>query len=328
MSSLTTPDATVGASRGAGLTWLRVALRSRRLTAGLAILAALALVAVIGPWVYGAPNRISDDLLVAPSGAHWLGTTQTGQDVFQQLVVSTRGTLVIGFGAALIASTISIVIGFGGGFLGGLADDVLSLLSNVFLVIPGLPLVIVIAAYVQGGSLATITVIALTSWAASARVLRAQTLSLRTRDYVLAARVYGERRWRIVLVEILPNAVAIIVSQFIFAVIFAVLTQAGLAFIGLDDPSNLTWGTMLYFAQNAEALASGAWWWFVPPGLCIAVLGAALSLISFGLDEVLDPRLRVHAGSSQPKRRRWRPRRSAGAEPATGSQPSNQEAPA
>jgi peptide/nickel transport system permease protein len=218
---------------------------------------------------------------------------------------------VIGTGAALLATAVSVVIGVGGGFLGGWADEALSLISNVFLVIPGLPLVIVIASYVKGSSrLATIGVIALTSWAASARVLRAQTLSLRSRDYVLAARLYGERRWRIVLVEILPNEMAIIVSQFIFSVIFAILTQAGLAFLGLDDPSAMTWGNMLYFAQNAEALASGAWWWFVPPGLCIAVFGAALSLVSFGLDEVLDPRLRVH----RPRRRG----RATGRGPAKG----------
>jgi peptide/nickel transport system permease protein len=281
MTSLTTPTANPAAARGAGLTWLRAALRSRRLLVGLIVLAVLGLTALLGPWLVADPTRPSEDLLQAPSAGHWLGTTQTGEDVFAQLIVSARGTLV-------------------GGFLGGLADDVFSLLSNVVLVIPGLPLVIVIAAYAGGGTMSTILVIALTSWAASARVLHAQTLSLRTRDYVLAARVYGESRWRIVLVEILPNAVAIIVSQFIFSVIFAVLTQAGLAFIGLDDPSNLTWGTMLYFAQNAEALASGAWWWFVPPGLCIAVLGAALSLTSFGLDEVLDPRLRTRPRRDRP----------------------------
>jgi peptide/nickel transport system permease protein len=142
-------------------------------------------------------------------------------------------------------------------------------------------------------------------------VLRAQTLSLRTRDYVLAARLYGEKRWRIVLVEILPNEAAIIVSQFIFAVIFAILTQAGLAFLGLQNPADLTWGNMLYFAQNAEALSSGSWWWFVPPGLCIALFGAALSLISFGLDEVLDPKLRVHR-----PRRKQRAQRAQGEEAA------------
>jgi peptide/nickel transport system permease protein len=297
---VTAPAATAAATAGAaageragGFGWLRSALRSKRMVFGLAIIGVLALAAVFGPWLVDDPQAVSRDFSQAPSGRHWLGTTQTGQDVFAQLVTAARGTLVIGISAALIASVISIVIGIGGGFLGGLADEALSLVSNVFLVIPGLPLVIVVAAYVRGGSLATILVIAVTSWAASARVLRAQTLSLRTRDYVLAARLYGERRWRIVLVEILPNAMAIIVSQFIFAVIFAVLTQAGLAFLGLDDPDNLTWGTMLYYAQNAEALTSGSWWWFVPPGICIALLGAALSLISFGLDEILDPRLRA-----------------------------------
>ncbi|MGW7694224.1 ABC transporter permease [Streptomyces asiaticus] len=289
MTAVATPPRPAATGRG----WLRPALRSRRFTAGLAVLTAFVLTAVLGPWLVSDPDRFSQDLSVGPSGAHWLGTTQTGQDVFAQLVVSARGTLLIGGAAALLATAVSIVIGIGGGFLGGLADETFSLISNVFLVIPSLPLVIVVSAYVKGdGSWATILVIALTSWAASARVLRAQTLSLRTRDYVLAARVYGEKRWRIVLVEILPNELAIIVSQFVFAVIFAILTQAGLAFLGLADPATLTWGTMLYFAQNAEALTGGAWWWFIPPGLCIAVLGTALSLIGFGLDEILDPRLR------------------------------------
>jgi peptide/nickel transport system permease protein len=166
----------------------------------------------------------------------------------------------------------------------------------VVLVIPGLPLVIIVAAYLKSGGLeSTIFVIAITSWAASARVLRAQTLSVRNRDYVLAARASGERSWRIVAVEILPNELAIIVSQFIFATIFAVLTQAGLAFLGLQSPTTPTWGNMLYFAQNSEALSSGAWWWFIPPGLCIALLGAGLGLANFGLDEVLNPRLRIHS---------------------------------
>ncbi|MCX3063021.1 ABC transporter permease [Streptomyces beihaiensis] len=289
-TALAAPPDDTAAARGGRL---RAALRSGRLRAGLGIVAVLALTAALGPLFLGDPDAVSQDLSQAPSAAHWLGTTQTGQDVFTQFVVAARGTLLIGATSALIATAVSAVVGIGGGFLGGLTDEALSLLSNIFLVIPGLPLVIVVAAYVGAGTGATILVIALTTWAASARVLRAQTLSLRTRDYVLAARLYGESRRRIVLVEILPNELAIIVSQFIFAVIFAVLTQAALAFLGLDDPSNLTWGTMLYFAQNADALTGGAWWWFIPPGLAIAVLGAALSLISFGLDEVLDPRLRA-----------------------------------
>lgn len=281
---------------------VRVAIlrRSRRFIVGVAIVGVLALTGAIGPLFIGDANAFGHDLSAAPSAEHWLGTTHLGQDVFRQLVVSTRGSMVIGVAAGLLATAISVVIGIGGGFLGGVIDETLSLVSNVFLVIPTLPLVIIVAAYVGAGdTLATVLVISVTSWAASARVLRAQTLSVRTRDYVLAARVYGERRWRIVLVEILPNELAVIVSQFIFSMIFAVLTQAGLAFVGLADPSSLTWGNMLYFAENNQALASGMWWWFAPPGLCIALLGAGLALINFGLDEILNPRLR---GFRDPRR--------------------------
>jgi peptide/nickel transport system permease protein len=269
-------------------------IRSPRLAIGLGIIVFFLLVAIFGGLLVRDPNSFSSHQLAAPSLSHLLGTTQTGQDVFAQLVVSTRDTMLVGFGAGLLATILSVIIGIGGGFAGGVVDETLSLLSNVVLVIPGLPLVIIVAAYLKNGGLeSTILVIAITSWAASARVLRAQTLSVRNRDYVLAARAYGERPWRIVAVEILPNELAIIVSQFIFASIFAVLTQAGLAFLGLQSPTTPTWGNMLYFAQNSEALSSGAWWWFIPPGLCIAALGAGLGLANFGLDEVLNPRLRV-----------------------------------
>jgi peptide/nickel transport system permease protein len=198
-------------------------------------------------------------------------------------------------GAGLLATVVSVVVGISGGYAGGVIDEVLNLASNVILVIPTLPLVIVILADVKArGVLPLIVIIALTSWAAAARVLRAQTLSVRSREYVLAARASGERPWRIVFVEILPNELPIIVSNFIFAMIFAVLTQAALAFIGLGDPTLLTWGNMINIAYNDEALSVGAWWWFIPPGLCIALLGMGLALINFSLDEVLNPRLRVY----------------------------------
>ena len=285
-------DAAAGAFAGSGR--LAPLLRSRRMLAGAAIVLFFVLLGAVGPLFTGDANKFSTTQLAGPSAAHWLGTTQIGQDVFAQLVVSTRTSLEIGLAAGALATVVSVVIGIFGGYLGGWADEFLSLISNVVLVIPALPLIIVISAYVKGSSiLPTIAIIAFTSWAASARVLRAQTLSIRERDYVLASRVSGERAWRIVLVEILPNVLPIIVSQFIFGVVFAILTQAGLAFLGLEDPSILTWGNMLYFAQNDEALSSGAWWWFVPPGLCIAVLGAGLALVNFGLDEVLNPRLRT-----------------------------------
>jgi peptide/nickel transport system permease protein len=269
--------------------------RSRRLYAGAGIVVFFALMAIIGPFLTGNANAFTRAEWKAPSAAHWLGTTSLGQDVLAQVVNGARDTLEIGAGAGLVATVISIVIGIGGGYAGGLADEALSLLSNVVLVIPGLPLIIVIASFVHAsGVWPTVLVIAFVSWAASARVLRAQTLSVRNREYVLAAKASGERAWRIMLFEILPNELPIIVSQFIFATIFAILTQTGLAFLGLANPSQLTWGNILYFAQNDQALSSGAWWWFVPPGLCIALFGMGLALINFSLDEILNPRLRVY----------------------------------
>jgi peptide/nickel transport system permease protein len=274
--------------------------RSRYLAAGTVILAVFVLTAIFGPFFVHNANAFSDDKLAHPSLAHWLGTTQTGQDVFEQLVESTRGTLLIGVGVGLIATAVSVAIGVCGALTGGVADEALNLLSNVALVIPQLPLVIIVAAFAKGsGTVSVILVIALTSWAASARILRAQTLSLRERDYVLAARAGGEPGWRIALFDVIPNELPIIGSQFIYATIAGVLTVSTLAFLGLADPSQLSWGNMLYFAQNDEALDSGAWWWFVPPGLCIALLGVGLAMVNFGLDEIFNPRLRGYKRTKQ-----------------------------
>lgn len=268
---------------------------SGRMSIGLFIIAFFVAVAIFGPLFAHNPNALVGPALAPPSAKFLLGTTQLGQNVFSQLVISTRATLEVGFGAGLLAVVIALAIGTTGGFVGGRLDDVLNLLTNVVLVIPALPLIIVVSAYLKSSGLtSTVLVIAFTSWAGAARVLRGMALSIRNRDYVRAARVSGERTWRIVSVEILPNLLPWVVSGFVYSVIFAVLTQAGLAFIGLENPNILTWGNMLYFAQNAQALPSGAWWWFVPPGLCIALLGTGLALVNFGLDEILNPRLRVY----------------------------------
>lgn len=292
MTAVLTAAGDTAAGRGRRVT------RSRYFTGGLVIVGIAVAVAIVGPLLVHHPDAYTGDPLAPPSGAHWLGTNQTGQDVFAQLVVSARDTMTIGVLAGLIATAVSILVGVGGGFAGGLLDEALSLLSNIFLVLPQLPLVIIIAAYVgHSGVWTLILVIALTSWAASARILRAQTLSLRSRDYVLAARAGAEPAWRIVLLEVIPNELPIIVSQFIYATIAAILTQATLSFLGMADPGQLTWGNMLYIAQNDNALDSGAWWWFVPPGLCIALVGAGLAMLNFGLDELLNPRLRARRGT-------------------------------
>jgi peptide/nickel transport system permease protein len=287
--------AQTGGSGTGRLTGLRAAFRSPRLVVGTSIVGFFVLLAIFGPFFFSSPNTLSNTELAAPSLKHWLGTTQIGQDVFAQLVVSARNSLLIGVGAGLLATIVSIVVGISGGYAGGIVDEALNLLSNVVLVIPTLPLVIIIIADVKSNGLVPlIVIIAFTSWAAAARVLRAQTLSVRNREYVLAARASGERAWRIVFVEIMPNELPIIVSNFIFGVIFAILTQASLAFIGLGDPTLLTWGNMLSLAYSNQALSVGAWWWLIPPGLCIALLGMGLALINFSLDELLNPRLRVY----------------------------------
>ena len=274
------------------------------LAVGLGICGVIALFGIVGPFVVGDPQAVNNIGMQPPGGGYLLGTTQTGQDVFAQLAHATRGSLVIGLTVGLLATALSLLFGVVGAYAGGWVDEGFSLFSNIMLVIPGLPLVIVISSYVeQKGVLLVALVLAITSWAGGARVLRAVTLSLRSRDYVLAARVSGERTWRILLVEILPNLVPLITSGFIFAVIGAILGEAGLAFIGLGANDSWTWGSMLFWAGNGLALRLGALWWFVPPGLLIALFGAGLALINFSLDGIINPRL---GEQTRAARRRWK----------------------
>ncbi|QFZ17949.1 ABC transporter permease [Saccharothrix syringae] len=263
-------------------------------TAGLVIMGFFVLLAVVGPWIAPFdPSERTSDLLQPPSAAHWFGTTHLGQDIFSQVVVGTRSVVFVGFVAGVLATVLSIMVGVTSGYLSGAGSEGLSALSNVFLVIPALPLIIIITSSLPETTVLTIAlVIGLTSWAWGARVLRAQTLSLRNRDYVEAARATGERTWRIIVFEILPNLTAVIASGFVGTVIFAVTSLITLAFIGVSAGNDWNWGTILYWAQSQQALAQGAWWWFVPAGLAIALLGTALSLLNFGIDEFVSPRLR------------------------------------
>jgi peptide/nickel transport system permease protein len=268
---------------------------SRKTYVGFGLLGFFILMAIFGP--IAAPYDPSVNLgptLAGPSSAHLLGTTQNSQDVLSQLLVGARTTLLVGFLAGAIATVLSILFGVTAGYLGGWGDEGLSLVANLFLVIPALPLLIVLTAYLPGaGAASTALVISVTGWAWGARVLRAQTLSIRNRDYIVAAKISGERTWRIVLFEILPNEAAVVASTFLFTVLFAILTQVALDFLGLVNVSgSWTWGTMLYWAQSDQALSVGAWWWFVPPGLAVALVGTGLALANFGLDELIDPRLR------------------------------------
>jgi|SRR5579859_5962460 len=270
------------------------ALRPWKIRLGLGIIGFFVLVAIFGPLIARQdPQALSYDALLPPSGAHWLGTTQTGQDVFAQLVDGTRLTLLVGFGVGIIATTLSVVIGLTAGYFGGLVDEGLSLLMNVFLVIPALPLAIVMAGYLTvRGPVSVAIVLVITGWAWGARVLRAQTLSMRQRDFISAARANGETTFHLIFAEILPNEIAIVCASLIFTILYAILAEVGLEFLGLGDVTATSWGNILFWATNGNALLLGAWWWFVPVGLCIALLGAGLAFINFGIDEITNPRLR------------------------------------
>ncbi len=273
-----------------------VFVRNGKSVTGLVILAVFLVLAAVGPWIapYD-PSKVGvGKLLEHPSAQHLLGTDHIGRDVLSQLLVGTRGVMLVGVLAAVVATLLAIAVGVTAGFVGGAGDEVLSALSNIFLVIPALPLIILVSSAVRNtGNLTIALVLAGTGWAWGARLLRAQTLSLRRRDFVEAARASGERTWRIVWFETLPNLTAIIASSFISTMTFAVLSQTTLAFIGVANVNDWSWGTVLYWAQGNQALARGAWWWFVPAGLLIAVLGMALSLVNFGIDEFVNPRLRL-----------------------------------
>jgi peptide/nickel transport system permease protein len=260
---------------------------------GIGGLVVLILVAIIGPHVapYD-PSTSSSAVLQGPSGAHLFGTTLLGQDVFSQFLVGAGPTLLVGFEAAGIATAISILIGVPSGYFGGPVGEGLTLVSNVFLVLPTLPLLIVVVGYLPGSSYAVLgLVIGLTSWAFGARVIRAQTLSLKSRDWVEAARATGDAWPRILFNDLLPGLIPVISASFLFSVAFSILTETGLEFLGLGNLSQWTWGTMLYWTQNDAAYQIGAWWWYVPPGLAIALIGLCLALVNFGIDERGNARL-------------------------------------
>ena len=270
-------------------------MRNGKSITGLIILGVFTILAIIGPYIapYD-PNQSSNDLLQSPSWGHLLGTDHLGRDIFSQILVGTRNVMFVGLLAGVIATLLAVLVGVTAGFRGGATDEVLSMLTNIFLVIPALPLIIIVTGQVpEAGALLVAVVLALTGWAWGARLLRAQTLSLRRRDFIEAARASGESVGRIVWFETLPNLTAIIASSFISTVTFAVLSQTTLAFIGVTSPNDWSWGTVLYWAQANQALSVGAWWWFVPAGLAIAVLGMSLTLVNFGIDEFVNPRLRL-----------------------------------
>ena len=286
--------------------------KSGKIRIGLGVAAFFTLFAVIGPWL--APFDPSKSLILTngmpqpPSAAHLLGTTQVQQDVLSQLLVGGRSTILVALIAGAIATVLAVAFGVTAGYYGGWLDDLLTMLANIFLVMPALPLLIVIFGFLNKtapNDLLIGMVISVTGWAYGARVLRAQTLSMRGRDYVTSARIIGERGWRIMMFEIVPNLVPIVATSFLFTVIYGVGIYTALSFLGVISVGHWSWGTMLYWAQSAQAAQQVhiEWWWFVPPGLAVGLFGTALALLNFGIDEFINPRLRA-AGLTRRRARR------------------------
>jgi peptide/nickel transport system permease protein len=276
--------------------WMRLLLANPKSRGGIIVLLGMILMALAAPLIAQTDPQESLGLLgarQAPNSTHWFGTTDQGYDIFSQVVWGARTSLMLGAAAAVLATVLATTLGILAAYSGGLVDDAINFLASVFLVIPTIPLLIVISAYLKTrGAVTMILILGLTMWAWEARILRGQALTLRNRDFVLAAKVAGESTWRIVFGEIVPNMISRIAAAFVLVFYVAILTAAGLEFLGLGDMNATSWGVTMYWAQVNSTFLQGEWWPFFFPGLALAITVAALVFILAGVDEVSNPRLR------------------------------------
>ncbi|MDN2480297.1 ABC transporter permease [Vibrio astriarenae] len=253
-------------------------------------------------WV--AENLATDrrTLAMSKKADHSLGTTRMGRDVWSQVAHGARVSLAVGFGAGITVCILATIIGVSAGYFGGRVDDVLTAAMNIMLVIPQFPLLFVVAAFIgEAGPLTITLVIGLMSWAWGARVIRSQTLALREKEFVKAAEVLGESSWRIIFVEILPNLISIVGASFIGSVMYAIMMEATLSFLGLGNPNTISWGIMLYNVQTSSSMLIGAWWELLAPCIALTLLVTSLALLNFAVDEIANPQLRSHKGM-----KRWK----------------------
>jgi peptide/nickel transport system permease protein len=274
--------------------WVGLLFSNWLATLGIILLIAIVVPCLLAPLITSfAPDDMADLPSLAPSSAHWFGTNQQGEDLFSQTLYGGRFSLFIGVTAGLATTILSVTVGMTAGFVGDWTDEALGVVTNIFLVIPQLPLLIVLGVYLQTpGPVSLIVVISMTGWAYGARILRSQTLSLKNRDFVQAAIISGESTWRVIFREIMPNMISLIASTMIFAFIGSIMAESGLEFLGIGDTSTISWGNTLYWAQNNQTLLSGTWWHFLFPGLALALTATACTFINYGVDTISNPRLR------------------------------------
>ena len=268
-------------------------LTNKKALLGMSVMLVFIVLALLAPVLFpGDPSRITAMASMEPDAEHLLGTTAKGQDVLALTIHGARSSLLVGLTVGFASTFIGILVGLASAYFGKFIDEALSLVTNVFLLLPGLPLLVILAAFLPPGLGTVILVLIVTGWAGSARVLRSQALSIRSKDFVAAAVVSGESAGRIMFREILPNMASIVMGTLLACVIYGIGAQAGLEFLGLGDVSTVSWGNNLFWAGNEGALLTGSWWVFVPSGVCIALVAFALALINYAVDEVTNPRLR------------------------------------
>ncbi len=273
---------------------LYFALRNNKLRIGLGIVLFFAVLTFVGPMLtQHAWNDFVGPPSTPPSSEFWFGTTTFGEDVFTQLVYGLGASFQVGLFGGGLGTLLGILIGFTAGYRGGLVDELLNMFTNIVLAIPALVVLLIIAAYLQVRSLYTESIfIAFFAWPWAARAIRAQTFSLRTRDFVDLARLSGKSPFKIIFTEIAPNMMSYLLLVFILQFGGAILTAATLDFIGLGPTTTISLGMMMSLAVQWGALMLGIWWWFVPPGLAITAIVGALYITNVGLDEVFNPKLR------------------------------------
>lgn len=274
---------------------------------GLAILVVFSLVAIIAPWLApqnpNAPNSFSSAILVGPSAHHWLGTDENGRDVWSELLLGTQTTMLVGFAAALVSTVIGTAAGVLSGYVGGWTDRVIGLLDDWFLVLPLVPVTVLAAtllgeraeSFPLGQTLVLIIVIGLFGWAGTSRIVRAEVLSLKQRTFIERSRALGASNWRIISRDIVPNVAPLVLANAVIYVSLAILTESTLSYLGLGDPNHFSWGRMLDNAQSAGAMTSGAYAYFLPPGICITIAVLGFSLVGNSIEPLFDPRLRARA---------------------------------
>lgn len=275
--------------------FLYFALRNKKLTVGFSIILLFLILALIGPLLTrNDPFAYLNPLgAQPPSSKYWFGTTFFGQDVFSQFVNGLGATFTVGIIGGCLGTLIGMVIGFSAGYSGGIVDEILNVLTNIVLVIPTMAVLLIIAAYLQVRSIFTESLfIGLTAWPWAARAIRAQTFSLRTREFVDLARMSGMKPAKIIFKEIAPNMMSYLVMTFILQFGGAILNAATLDFIGLGPTRGISLGLIMQYSVMWGALQLGTWWWFIPPGLAITAIVGALYVMNVGLDEVFNPKLR------------------------------------